>query len=265
MSQQDEGTPGTRRRSIEVRPARLSDVEALAAICAECFPCHIGWQVPALARRYWEEVLESSSSETWMWSVDDVPAAFLLLVRDVRAFLEVRKRVAYDMRTRMAALATRPGLVALKAREKFLLVLRRYGKGAKHSHRVPVPVAERIRREDFSQDPILYGGVYVDPIRIVWNELVGVLPAYRRFGLAVRAIRLSIDLARENGFAAIGCRIESSREGWRQINERFGFLQATEDESGHSTYVRLLDDSRVGLKELVDDTRPTSTPVRCIA
>lgn len=233
---------------VVIRQAEKTDVPALTAVTQACFTEDILWQVQRLSRRYWEIVLGSGSSETWMWLIKGEIAAFSVIIFDLPSWIREIAELRYSRATRLLALMTHPGLIVKK-----LSAWARLPVGSQQdSPSGHADAADRFQPLETVAGPsslVSYGGIHCDPTALAWAELTAVMPAHRKRGLALDTVRFNEARARERGCAAIGGVIEGrgEREALCWIHERFRYVPVhtvRQREGERITYIKILDRTR---------------------
>ena len=226
---------------IAIRKATIEDIGALVSITKECFPDHIGWHVDHLSEKYWIGVVNSPSSEVWLWIVEGNRAAFSHIITDIPLWVEEKKRYEYGIATKLFSLLTHPALIPMKIRYKI-----NESKGNNVYVPVNIDVKNNVLNEyinsrsndSLNNRCLYYGGICFDPEKVMWVELAGVLPAYRKYGLALRIIRYSNKRA-ENLRRKIICGvIELNNKSWCFLHERTGYVSVYND-AKHSTFAKV--------------------------
>lgn len=186
--------------SVDVRKAGPADAAALASLCREVFPDKVLWQGrPGVAGKWWNGVLSSGSSETWVWEVDGELAAFSLLVLDGEAWLRQRE-VREGRFERMATLLLHPRLILPKLRQRI-----RYAVAA-------------------FRDYVRFPGIMAQPGEQVWAELGAVGLRYRKLALGLRIVLFNESRARELHCVQIAGVQDPRNDIWLQLHERLGYV-----------------------------------------
>ena len=221
-----------KRDLTTVRKATTEDIGALVSITKECFPDQIGWHVDHLSEKYWSGVLKSPSSEVWLWIVDGNRAAFSHIITDIPSWVKEKKKYEYGIMTKLFAFVTHPALIPMKIRYKM-----NDGNGDNLFIPSMVDVGNsnykdyiKLQNNDpFSDHCLYYGGIYFDPEKIMWVELAGVLPAFRKYGLALRIISYSNKRAQNLGREVICGVIKIKNKSWCFLHERTGYVVVYND------------------------------------
>ena len=207
---------------IVLRRAELSDVKALMNITKMCFPDEIRWQIRWLARDYWRGVIHSPHSETWIWEVKGECAGFSQVLNDINAWIREKKTYDYGVFTKMLGIVLKPRIIARKiSKNMWGLNGQEVYEPSKKSG-----MTENLLNKIAPENPdegVTYGGVKINPDEVLWVELAGVLPEFRRYGIAIRSLRHSDELAKKRGRRAICGVIEETVTPWCALHERFGY------------------------------------------
>lgn len=237
---------------VVIRQAETPDVPALTAVTQVCFTEDILWQVQRLSNRYWEIVLDSGSSETWMWLIKGEIAAFSVIIFDLSSWIKEIAKLRYSMATRLLALMTHPGLVVRKLSAWTWLPVRPQ-QDPPMGHASAADRFQPLETVAGLASLVSYGGIRCDPTALAWAELTAVMPAHRKRGLALDTVRFNEARARERGCAAIGGVIEGrgEREALCWIHERFHYVPVhtvRQLDGKRVTYVKILDRARSQIK-----------------
>ena len=232
--------PKTPPAKINVVKAGEADIDTLVMITGICFPEQILWSNERLARRFWEAVMKTDASETWMWNVDDVPAAFSHIIIDLEQWAKEKKAQEYGLLTKMKSVAKNPSILL----EKIATKRKGRDKDQSYTHPTDSRMGEELTtwiRSDVNGDMsnFRYGGMYLNPENVVWVERAGILPDYRNFGLSMHLMRHSEKIARELKRSAICGVIQSHNKAWCLLHERFGY-QAIQTGPGKYTFIKRL-------------------------
>ena len=240
---------------ITIRRAEHTDIPALADVTSACFSDDILWQVRQLSYRYWKVALGSGSVETWLWLVEGRTAGFSVVVFDLATWVDEKRKLRYGPSTRLLALIKHPGLIVRKLDSTARLLFRSH-QHASNQQTTPLNQFPQLESGIASLQLVQYGGIYCDPAALAWGELAGVLPAYRKFGLALDILRFNESRARELGCAAIGGVVEAEREAWCWIHERLHYLPALsvlQHGRRRTTYIKILDPTRSEIRSSYPD------------
>jgi hypothetical protein len=235
--------PTGQKNVITLEMAGLADVDKLIHITRVCFPDQIAWNLRSLASDFWSGVLGSTSSETWIWYVNGEAAAYSHMAVDVALWAAEKSRYNYGLGTKLYALLTNPGLALLKAGKAV---------GGTRSADIYKPSSgdsrERVKNkcQEFlassgkAGDVLTYGGISFDPGEVLWVERAGILPEFRKLGLALRLMQFSDKKARELEREAVCGMIEAAKSPWCLIHERFGYASVYHG-AGRHTFLKVLD------------------------
>lgn len=232
--------PKTPPARIKVLKADGDDIDTLVMITGICFPEQILWSNERLARRFWEAVMETAASETWIWNVDDKPAAFSHIIIDLDQWAKEKKAQEYGLLTKLKSVARKPSILF----EKITRKRKGRDKDQSYTYSTDARVSEELTiwiGSDVNGDisNFRYGGIYLNPEKVLWVERAGILPDYRNFGLSMHLMRHSEKVAREHGRSAICGVIQSHNKAWCLLHERFGY-QAVKTGPGKYTFIKRL-------------------------
>jgi hypothetical protein len=241
MAKMKQGAPNlsnNRRKQVSFRKAGIEDINALINITKACFPDQIRWQLQALSRKYWEGALNSSNSKIWIWTVDGEKAGFTQILLDIDGWIKEKKAYDYKLFTKIYSMFLKPKLVIGKLKERIK------EKNLENLYLPPRNICEseailgRIAPTRHTGSTF-YGGITVDPEKVMWFELAGVLPGCRKYGIAMLSLQQAEKLARETGKQAICGVIKSSIKSWCLLHERFGYSVVASNK-GRFTFVKSL-------------------------
>ncbi len=171
-------------------------------------------------------------------------AGFAHILTDVGVWAEKKRDFDYGILTKLVSLATHPRLVSLKIKKMISLDRREKHRDTQRDGPEKIDMNHRLEffnPATFHFRGVYYGQIHVEPEKVIWVERAGVLPEYRKLGLALQILRFGEERAKELGRYAICGVIEETNKVWCWMHERLGYVPTQYDENGSYTYTKILD------------------------
>ena len=185
-----------------LRRARLDDASALSLICHRCLPRSLRWRLAgAPATTWWRGTLNDPASETWVVTVAQAVAGFVVLVTDESAWRSHRVYRSPRWWRWLTAALWRPS--------------------ALWEPRPPQPPG-RLRLTETAMLPTGETSSR-PPHERTWIELIAVDPFAQRQGFASRLIERAIERTRAIGRDAVALRVERDQADAVRCYQTCGF------------------------------------------
>ena len=181
---------------LELRRARVEDMDALCALAAAAFPSSLRWNsLRALGRRRWRAVMDSMGSELWVAVDGAAIAGFAQLVVDHAAWKRASATAYADWALRLLAILLNPAVVVRR--------VRRFDVAAILPH---VEVSSAVPND-----------------QTTWLEVIAVSRQHLRQGVGRVLLNQLESRTRALGLRAIGLRVDTNNEAARSLYTRAGY------------------------------------------
>ncbi len=197
-----------------LRQATLNDMEALLAICREGFPNSMRWRGRKCpGEKWWQLVLTCSGAEAWVFRREGCVVGVMAFISNLEEWNAKLKKTRSPI-LRLLTIIRRPGLVVRRVHKKLSCLQNSTGSSVK------------------AKD------IYVDPRKLIWMEIMTVLSAHRRQGLARRLIECCQERTIELKRDAIKLNIVPN-PSVEKLFESMGYIRTNRGRSGY-IYTKIL-------------------------